>query len=176
MSVYGYCTGELIFLFCKFLNDLIGKLQAFFSGLKFVIELQLIEPVQNSAHVRAWRDAFVDEAVQIENYLNTVNAIEISHLENEAYREDLFASDDIDEQRRIRRSINRRNNKIFELLKEWRFEGGVIDRVERIIREQIDWFDAMNKMISTCAESLSVPVSEFRKNLSTKTANTENDN
>ena len=113
-------------------------------------------------------DAYIDEAVQIENYLNTVNAIEQIHLENENYREQLFASDDIDEQRRIRRSINRRNNKIFELLKEWRFEGGVIDRIERIIREQIDWFDAMNKMISTCAETLSVPVSELRKNLTTK--------
>ena len=115
-------------------------------------------------------DAYIDEAVQIENYLNTVKAIEVIHLENENYREQLFASDDIDEQRRIRRSINRRNNKIFELLKEWRFEGGVIEKIERIIREQIEWFDAMNKMVTFCAETLSVPVSELRVNLSTKAA------
>ncbi len=113
-------------------------------------------------------DAYIDEAVQIENYLKTVDDIQKIHTENEEYREKLFATEGFDEQRRIRRSINRRNNKIFELLKEWRFEGGVIDKIERIIREQIDWFDTMNKFIVSCAECLGVPVSELRSNLSSK--------
>jgi RNA polymerase primary sigma factor len=113
-------------------------------------------------------DAIIDEAVQIENYLKTVNEIQKIHTENEEYREKLFATENLDEQRRIRRSINRRNNKIFDSLKEWRFEGGVIDKIERIIREQIDWFDTMNKFIVSCAECLAVPVSELRSNLSNK--------
>ncbi len=115
-------------------------------------------------------DAYIDETVQIENFLNTISAIKTIHLENEEYRKKLFSgSVDIDEQRRIRRSINRRNNKIFELLKEWRFEGGVIDKIERIIREQIDWFDTMNQMIAMFAENINAPLSELRTNLRTKT-------
>ncbi len=114
-------------------------------------------------------DAYIDETVQIENFLNTINAIQEIFKENESYRETLFSEDaDIEEQRRIRRSINRRNTKIFDLLKEWRFEGGVIDKVEKIIREQIDWFDSMNKMIVMCADAMCTPVSELRFNLKNK--------
>ncbi|MFO7963613.1 MAG: RNA polymerase sigma factor RpoD [Desulfobacterales bacterium] len=115
-------------------------------------------------------DAYVDESVQIENFLTTINNIKAIHLENEDYRDRLFSGKvGIDEQRRIRRAINRRNNKIFELLKDWRFEGGVIDRIEKIIREQIEWFDAMNQMIGMFAENINSPISELRNNLRTKT-------
>jgi RNA polymerase primary sigma factor len=114
-------------------------------------------------------DAYIDETVQIENFITTINAIQEIFRENDTYRETLFSEDaDIEEQRRIRRSINRRNTKIFELLKEWRFEGGVIDKIEKIIREQIDWFDSMNKMIVMCADAICSPVSELRFNLRNK--------
>ncbi|MCJ7538854.1 MAG: RNA polymerase sigma factor RpoD [Desulfobacterales bacterium] len=114
--------------------------------------------------------AYIEETIQIERFLDTVHAIRSIHEENKVYREKLFASNlESDEQRRIRRCITRRNNKIFDLLKEWRFEGGVIDKIEKLVRENIEWFDSMNKIIVMCADSLGVSVTELRANLTTKT-------
>lgn len=113
---------------------------------------------------------YIDETIQIERFLETVHAIRSIHEENKVYREKLFASNlESDEQRRIRRCITRRNNKIFDLLKEWRFESGVIDKIEKLVRENIEWFDLMNKTIVMCADSLGVSVTELRSNLATKT-------
>jgi RNA polymerase primary sigma factor len=114
--------------------------------------------------------AYIEETIQIERFLDTVHAIRSIHEENKVYREKLFASNlKSDEQRRIRRCITRRNNKIFGLLKEWRFEIGVIDKIEKLVRENIVWFDFMNKIIVMCADSLGVSVTELRANLTTKT-------
>jgi len=113
---------------------------------------------------------YIDETIQIERFLDTVRDIRSIHEENKAYREKLFASNlKSDEQRRIRRCITRRNNKIFDLLKEWRFETGVIDKIEKLVRENIEWFDLMNKTIVMSADSLGISVTEFRTNLTTKT-------
>ena len=114
--------------------------------------------------------SYIDETIQIERFLDTVHDIRSIHEENKAYREKLFASDlESDKQRRIRRCITRRNNKIFDLLKEWRFESGVIDKIEKLVRENIEWFDLMNKTIVMCADSLGISVTELRTNLTTKT-------
>jgi RNA polymerase primary sigma factor len=74
-----------------------------------------------------------------------------------------------EEARKCRRNINRRTLKIFELLKEWRLEASVIDDIESKIRQQIEWFDTMNQQIVKGAETLGVPVTELRDQLSTKT-------
>jgi RNA polymerase primary sigma factor len=114
-------------------------------------------------------NAYVDESIQIKKYLNTVDSITAIDEENKAYREKLFSSDlDPDEQRRIRRCISRRNKKIFHLLKDWRFEIGVIDNIEKLIRKQITWLDSMNKMILMSADTLDASVTELRSNLKTK--------
>ncbi len=114
-------------------------------------------------------DTYVDESIQIESFLNTVRAIRDLYEENKAYREKLFAPDiDSDEQRRLRRNIARRNNKIFDLLKDWRLEGGVIDKIEKIIRSQIDWFEAMSKRMFTFAESMDATITELRIRLEEK--------
>jgi RNA polymerase primary sigma factor len=86
------------------------------------------------------------------------------------FRQQLFDDQKLkpDEQRRIRRCITRRNQKIFDMLKEWRLEGSVIDQIEEDIRTLIDWFDAMNRMVTAMAETLNVPVAVFRENLSAK--------
>jgi RNA polymerase primary sigma factor len=54
------------------------------------------------------------------------------------------------------------------MLKEWRLEGSIIDQIEEDIRNLIDWFDAMNRVITATAESLNVPVATFRENLAAK--------
>jgi RNA polymerase primary sigma factor len=114
-------------------------------------------------------DAYVEEAIQIENYLNTVHLIKAIDDENRIYREKLFSSDpDLDEKRRIRRCISRRNKKIFDLLKDWRFEIGVLDKIDKLIREQIQWMDSMNRMILMCADTVNASITEIRSNLKTK--------
>lgn len=119
-------------------------------------------------------DNYVDEALQIESFLNTVGKIKAINAENEAYRKELFLSDlDPDERRRIRRCVTRRNNKIFDSLKDWRLEIGVMENIYKLIREQIEWFDTMNKMILMCAEVVNAPVTELRANLRTKNSFTK---
>ena len=114
-------------------------------------------------------DAYVDEMVQIENFLETITAIRNVNDEIRAYRKRIFAEQlEPDEARRLRRSIMRRNNKIFELLKSWRLEGGVIDRIEAHIRRLIDWFDAQNKLVAMTAESFGTTIRELRKHVATK--------
>ncbi|MBC2710845.1 MAG: RNA polymerase sigma factor RpoD [Desulfosarcina sp.] len=114
-------------------------------------------------------DAYVDEKVQIENFLETICAIRKVNDENREYRERIFSEHlGPDEARRIRRCIMRRNNKIFELLKGWRLEGGVIDRIEAHIRRLIDWFDAQNKLVAITAEASGATIREFREHLGTK--------
>ncbi|MBI5593916.1 MAG: RNA polymerase sigma factor RpoD [Deltaproteobacteria bacterium] len=113
-------------------------------------------------------DAYVDEVVQTEKFLNTIRQIKAIHEENKASREKLFASElDSDEIRRIRRGISRKNTKIFDLLKDWRLEGNVVDKIEQIIRNQIDWFDAMNKMLALTSEALGVSAAELINHLNT---------
>ena len=114
-------------------------------------------------------DTYVDEALQVDNLLETIRAIRSIHKENDGFREKLFLSKlDPDEQRRIRRCVTRRNKKIFELLKDWRFENVVLDKIEKLIREHIEWFDARNKMILMCADKLGTSVKDLRAHLTTK--------
>ena len=115
-------------------------------------------------------DTYVDEVVQTEKFLNTIRSIIEIHLENNGLRKKLFTEDlDPDEMRRLRRSINRRNTKIFELLKDWRLEASIIDRIEERIKEQIEWFDRMNHQIARCAVILEAPLRELYDNLQSKT-------
>ncbi len=111
-------------------------------------------------------DTLVDEVAQTNRFVDTIRAIEKVHQENTRLRERLFSCDLApDEARRVRRSINRRNHKIYGLLKDWRFEGSVLDKIEGVVREQVAWFDSMNRMITMCADSLNVPVGRLRASL-----------
>jgi RNA polymerase primary sigma factor len=146
-------------------------------GVKHLIELrehlenEVLRPKQVLRDFRDVDDgdAYIDEALRVKNFLNTVRSIELIDEENHAFRQKLFSAKLLtDEQRRIRRCIARRNNKIFDLLKDWRLENVIVDKIEKLIREQIEWFDSMNKMIVMCADSIQVSVTELRSNLSTK--------
>jgi RNA polymerase primary sigma factor len=115
-------------------------------------------------------DAYVDEMVQIENFLETISAIRNINDEIMAYRERMFNEQlEPDEARRVRRCIMRRNNKIFEQLKGWRLEGGVIDRIEAHIRRLINWFDAQNRLVAITADAFGATIGELRQHLTTKT-------
>ena len=115
-------------------------------------------------------DAYVDEAVQTEKFLNTVRSIGEVHAENNKFREKLYFTQlKPEEKRRVRRSIKRRNSKIFELLKEWRLEGSILDDIEFRIRNQIEWFDRMGQNFAKRASVIDKPLVEVRKNLKSKT-------
>ncbi len=146
-------------------------------GVKHLIELG--EHLENEALrpkqvLRDFRDvddgdAYIDEALRVKNFLNTMRSIKSIDEENHAFRKKLFSAKlRSGEQRRIRRCIARRNNKIFDLLKDWRLENGVVDKIEKLIKEQIKWFDSMNKIIVMCSDAIHVSVMELRSNLRTK--------
>ncbi|NNL75805.1 MAG: RNA polymerase sigma factor RpoD [Desulfobacterales bacterium] len=114
-------------------------------------------------------DTYTDEIVQTERFLETIRGIKEIHEENRVYREKLFMTKIAPaEQRRVRRSIARRSTKIFELLKDWRLESSVIDRIEGKIRYQIGWFDAMNKRTTNNADIFGASITEFRDSLRSK--------
>jgi len=115
-------------------------------------------------------DNFVDEAEQTGRFLQTIQSIRDINKENEAFREKLLRSDaKPDELRRIRRAITRRTHKIFDFLKDWRLESSVIEKIESIIRNQIQWFESRNKTIALYAEIVDAPVNELRSELTSET-------
>jgi len=115
-------------------------------------------------------DTYVDEAEQTEKFLTTIREIKKIHEENKMLREQLFSAKmESEEQRKIKRSLARKIDKIFDLLKEWRLETSVIDGIEEDIRAQISWFDEMNRKFSKGAEIAGASVKEIREHLNTKT-------
>ncbi len=119
-------------------------------------------------------DTFIDEVVQIANFVVTVTEIKSINDENIVFREQL-TSDNLpaEEQRRIRRCISRRNTKLFEALKGWRLEGSVIDQMEEDMRRLNGWFDAMHRLTTLCAEGFGMPIKDLRANLKNKTTFTK---
>ncbi len=116
-------------------------------------------------------DTIVDESFQIEKFLETIDQIKAIDAENQQLRDRLFAEDmPADEQRRVKRSIRRRNRKIFELFKDWRLESDVIEEIERKIAEQVEWFDTTNKVFCECAAVFDAPVSEVRERIDQENA------
>ena len=111
-------------------------------------------------------DGAVDEQTQVGKFMTTIAEITKIHEENVGLRLRIFTEDlSSDEQRKIRRSVSRRTEKIFNLLKEWRLEVSVSDAIDRQIQENITWFDAMNKVMGRCADTFGTSVTEFRTNL-----------
>ncbi|MFQ5486044.1 MAG: RNA polymerase sigma factor RpoD [Desulfobacterales bacterium] len=114
-------------------------------------------------------DTYVDEAFQIEEFLSTIRSIQILNEENRVFRQAIYTStSDPDEKRRTRRRILRRNRKILNLLHDWRLEGGVIDKIELTIREQISWFDAMNKKLLSYADTFNASIAELKSQMENK--------
>jgi RNA polymerase primary sigma factor len=115
-------------------------------------------------------DTYVDEMAQMEKFLSTIRTIKKLHAENGEMRAQLFSAKlDQEEQRKLNRNITQRIDKIFNLLKDWRLEANVIDGIEGQIRDQIAWFNEMNKLFSRGAAIVDTTVKELRQHLNTKT-------
>jgi RNA polymerase primary sigma factor len=115
-------------------------------------------------------DTYLDEAEQTEKFLATIREIKKIHEENKNLREQLFSANlDGEEQRKLKRGLVRKIDRIFDLLKEWRLETSVIDGIEGDIRSQISWFDEMNRNFNRGAEIVGAAVKETREHINTKT-------
>ncbi len=111
-------------------------------------------------------DTIVDESIQIEKFLETIDQIKQIDSENQELRDKIFSENQApDARRRTKRAIRRRNRKIFELLKDWRLETDVIDEIEKKIRAQVEWFDTTHKVFCKCAAVFDAPLSEVREKL-----------
>ena len=111
-------------------------------------------------------DTIVDESIQIEKFLETIDQIKQIDAENQELRDKIFSEDlEPDARRRTKRAIRRRNRKIFDLLKDWRLETDVIDEIEKKIRTQVEWFDTTHKVFCKCAGVFEAPLSEVRERL-----------
>jgi RNA polymerase primary sigma factor len=111
-------------------------------------------------------DAYIDEALQIENFLSTIHEIKKINEESEDFRGKLFEVEmEPEERRRVRRSVGRRNRKIFELLKGWRLESSVIEKIERNIKSLIVWFDEREETIAKLAGMVNSSLNDLRMQL-----------
>jgi RNA polymerase primary sigma factor len=156
-------------------QDVLKSLLETKMGVEFILKLG--EHIKNSElrpkHVLRdvdEGDNYIDEVVQMENFTSTTKLIAAIHDENHQLREKLRLNGPAsNEQRKIRRSIARRNNKIFQMLKTWRFEAIVVDKIEADIRKLNSWYDDMNKLLAMSADTANVSLKNLRENLVNKT-------
>ncbi|CAN2039865.1 RNA polymerase, sigma 70 (sigma D) factor [Candidatus Magnetomoraceae bacterium gMMP-15] len=151
-------------------QDILKSLMETTIGIESIIELgqDLEEGNMRLKHVLRdvdEGDTYVDESFQVANFITVISTVKKIHEENKKYREILFGPPmERDERRRVRRCINRRNKKVFNLLKNWRLESEIIDKIENRIRKQINWFDKEHKKVHRTASKLGVSITDLRSN------------
>jgi RNA polymerase primary sigma factor len=115
-------------------------------------------------------DTFVEESVHTEKICRIIDVIKEIHEENTGYRKSLFGNKmDPGARRRARRSINRRNQKIFEHIQDWRLDARLISAIVRAIKHDITRFDEFEKEVAQCASQLGVTLTELREGCNRKT-------
>ncbi len=102
-------------------------------------------------------DGIADEAVKLEKFLSTVSGIRKIHFENQKNRDLLMAGNQTPAAaRKLRDEIRNNNEKIYDFLKDWRFESGILDNIEKSLRNNIKWFDTMDGLLKRCAGTFKV--------------------
>jgi len=115
-------------------------------------------------------DTFVEESVHTEKICGIIDDIRKIHRENVHYRESLFTTKmNPETRRRATRCINRRNHKIFELIKDWRLDARLISSIVDTIQDHIAGFDDLERGVAQCASQLGVTLTELREGCNRKT-------
>jgi RNA polymerase primary sigma factor len=115
-------------------------------------------------------DTFVEESVHTEKICKIINAIRRIHRENDRLRESLFLTKmDASQRRKARRSINRRNQRIFELIEDWRLDPRLITMIVEAIENRIARFHQLEREVAQCASRLGVTLTELRAGCMSKT-------
>ncbi|MCB9481705.1 MAG: RNA polymerase sigma factor RpoD [Desulfobacteraceae bacterium] len=105
-----------------------------------------------------------EENENISSFISVIDDVLVIYDENEKLKESLFEEGlDRDEKKKIRRNISRRNEKIYELVKDWRLESSILDKIENSIRHQITWYETMNQVLSDCAGVFGANITDFRE-------------
>ena len=113
-------------------------------------------------------DTYIEESEQTKKVLSVIDRIISIDDENDQYREILLGTSMIsEERRRIRRKVNRRNRKIFRLVKDWRLSGGGVDSIIKRFDEQIALFEVLEKEVAFHAAKARVTMTDLRNNCST---------
>ena len=111
-------------------------------------------------------DGIADEAVKLEKFLTTVSGIREIHFENQKNRDLLMAGDQPPAAaRKLRDEIRNNNEKIYDFLKDWRFESGILDNIEKSLRGNIKWFDTMDGLLKRCAGTFKARRDDMCRNL-----------
>lgn len=109
-------------------------------------------------------DAFVEESVRTEKICSVIDSITEVYNEISGYRKSLCDTKlDGTARKRVRRSINRRTMRIFELIKDWRFDPRLINYLVGEIKKQITRFDKYERQIAECASELGITITEMRQ-------------
>ncbi|MBF0102195.1 MAG: RNA polymerase sigma factor RpoD [Desulfobacterales bacterium] len=117
-------------------------------------------------------DTVVNEKEQIDFFLKTIRSIREIDKDNTKLRNDLFNIQNdptqVKQRDELKKMMMHNNDQIFELLKDWRFEGGVTDRIDKRIKAQIEWFDLMEELIKKTAKTFNIDAQSFKSKLSIK--------
>ena len=112
-------------------------------------------------------DGMADEAVKLEKFLSSVSVIREIHRENQDKRDTLIAGGLAPATvRKLREEIRNNNDKIYDYLKNWRFESGIVDGIEKNLRDNIKWFDTMDNLLKRCSAHFKTKRDEMCQRLS----------
>ncbi|MFO7753153.1 MAG: RNA polymerase sigma factor RpoD [Desulfobacteraceae bacterium] len=106
----------------------------------------------------------VDDTSKKEKFVETIRQIEQIHVKNQEKRDYLLQESlEPDEAESVRAFIRSNTDEIFELLKQWRFEKSILEKIEKRIREMITWFDRVEDLFTRCADTLGASKDEMLK-------------
>ena len=121
-----------------------------------------------------YTDSYTDEYINAKKFTETIYIIQDIHKENKKDREKLFScSLSQDEDLAVKKNISKRNNKIFILLKDWRFENDAIEKNEATLKEHAAWFNNMHDKFTGFANTINVSTKELLVNLKDKNSFTK---
>ncbi len=131
-------------------------------GLGEHIEEGAIRPKQVLRDVDEGEIENNEKLDQLESFLETLEKIQNLYEEIRELRDRFFTGEKLpsDKQRRVRRAILRRNNKVFRLLREWRLEGRIVEKIESLIREHLKLFEQMQQKLQKRANMLNASLTE----------------
>jgi RNA polymerase primary sigma factor len=115
-------------------------------------------------------DAYLEESAQIEKYLASMKEIKKINIENEKIRKKLFSEKiENSEKARLRKRINRRNEKIFSFIKDWRFESKVMNILENKLKSDTKWFEEKFSELSNYSKEIGISsLTNFSEHLKNK--------
>ncbi len=107
-------------------------------------------------------DGNIDESSKLDLFLDSLDTIKELYLKT-LKKQDILLSGQLDKvaEEKIKKEIQANNDQIFSLLKRWRFEKGVIGGIEKSIRNNIKWFEAMDSLLERCASTFKADTGEM---------------